>query len=188
MSDASDDIESATEQILDTLGADLDDPDFEETPRRVAGAFEEMCVRCFEDDKEHFDQLLSTTFPAEHSNLVTKKDTQAFSMCPHHLLPVEYHVDFAYLPNDQVVGLSKIPRLIKYAAKKPQKQEDYTEEIVELFTDEVDPKAAAVVVEGEHSCMTKRGVKSEGTMVTSAIRGQAMDSANVLQEFLELRQ
>jgi GTP cyclohydrolase I len=94
------------------------------------------------------------------------------SFCEHHLLPVVGQAHVAYIPNGQLVGLSKIPRVVDVLAKRPQMQERLTEELADLLVKELDARGVAVVIEGMHSCMTIRGVnKPESTLVTSAVRG-----------------
>jgi GTP cyclohydrolase I len=163
-------ISTATSDILDALGVDLSDENFRNTPNRVARAFREKCQRCFEDDEEFINNLLSRTFPSSHSHLIVIGSIKAYSLCPHHLKDVEYDVDFGYIPEDDVLGLSKIPRYVKYIAKKPLLQEDYTEELANRFYKVVKPKALIVMIRGIHSCMATRGVLSSAYEYCSASR------------------
>lgn len=176
--------------ILDELGVDQKDPDFRATPERVSRMFVETCQRCFEDDGERISQILSTTFPEAHDDFVVVDNIIAHSMCPHHLRVIDYEVDFGYIPAGQIIGLSKIPRLVKYLAKKPMTQEVYTEEIADRFYDTVQPRACIVHVRGEHHCMTSRGVETHGSRTTtSALRGEAHPDdgdPHIKQEFFDL--
>lgn len=180
----------AVSSILDELGVDQEDPDFRETPERVARMFVETCQRCFEDDEARIEDLVSTTFPEEHDEFIVIDNINAYSMCPHHLRVIEYKVDFGYIPGDEIIGLSKIPRLIKYLAKKPEVQEAYTEEIVDVFHDAVEPRACIAYVKGKHHCMTSRGVEAHNSQTTTtALRGDAHPDEgdpHIKEEFLKL--
>jgi GTP cyclohydrolase I len=179
-------IATATSEILNALNIDQSQPDYRNTPNRVARSYRETCARCFEDDEAKMDSILSTTFPAEHDNFVTVDNITAHSVCPHHLKDISYTVDFGYIPDDGVVGISKIPRLVKYAAKKPLMQEDYTEELAQRFDEAVDATAIVVHVKGVHNCMKTRGVKSDGVTHTTALRGKAQEEEHIKQEFFNL--
>lgn len=166
-------IASAAANILNALDVDQSHPDYRNTPNRVARSYRETCQRCFEDDEAKIDDILGTTFPSDHDNFVIIDNIEAYSLCPHHLKDIEYTVHFGYIPDEEVIGLSKIPRLVKYVAKKPLIQEQYTEVLTNRFMEALDPKACMVVVKGDHACMTTRGIKSNGKTITSAAKGDA---------------
>lgn len=179
-------IKNAASEILNALGVDQSDPDYRNTPNRVARSFIESNERCFEDDDERLDTILSTGFPSNHDDFVVIDNIQSFSMCPHHLKDIVYIVNFGYIPDEKVVGLSKIPRFVKYMAKKPMMQEEYTYELADVFTNRIDPKACIIHVEGVHHCMKTRGVKSNASTTTSALRGEAREDSTIKEEFFQL--
>jgi GTP cyclohydrolase I len=119
--------------------------------------------------------------------MVTLRDLRFESFCEHHLLPFTGVAHVAYLPKGQVVGLSKIPRVIDVLSKRPQVQERLTVEIAELLMSELDARGVAVIMEATHSCMTIRGVrKAEGVCITSAMLGAFRDRHATRAEVLAL--
>ena len=182
--------ERAANNILDGLkrmGFVLDDPNFKDTPKRVARAYYEI-FEGVKDTEEKVKNILATAFPSEgHNDMIVNTNIVAFSMCPHHLLPVEYRVAVAYIPNKngKVLGLSKLARLVELLAKQPMLQEDYTQKIAECLQT-IDPEGVAVKVEGRHMCMRMRGVRSvTSSVTTSAVRG-VFKEAEARNEFMML--
>lgn len=169
------------EAILDQLGVDRNDPNLQDTPRRVAAMFLEM----FHGLKEGAEPSV-TVFPNEegYSAMVMERDIPFYSMCAHHLVPFYGHAHIAYIPGKHIVGLSKIPRILEFYAKRPQIQERLTEQVADYLWNRLQPLGVMVVIEARHLCMEMRGVKKPGTLtVTSAIRG-AFENAKVREEFL----
>ncbi|BCW93742.1 MAG: GTP cyclohydrolase I FolE [Acidobacteriota bacterium] len=169
------------EAILDQLGVDRSDPNLQDTPRRVAAMFLEM----FHGLKEGAEPSV-TVFPNEerYSAMVMERDIPFYSMCAHHLVPFYGHAHIAYIPGKHIVGLSKIPRILEFYAKRPQIQERLTEQVADYLWQRLEPLGVMVVIEARHLCMEMRGVKKPGTLtVTSAIRG-AFENAKVREEFL----
>lgn len=169
------------EAILDQLGVDRNDPNLRDTPRRVAAMFLEM----FHGLKEGAEPSI-TVFPNEesYSAMVMERDIPFYSMCAHHLVPFYGHAHIAYIPGKHIVGLSKIPRILEFYAKRPQIQERLTEQVADYLWQRLEPLGVMVVIEARHLCMEMRGVKKPGTLtVTSAIRG-AFENAKVREEFL----
>ena len=117
----------------------------------------------------------------------TIEDIRFESFCEHHLLPFTGVAHVAYLPNGNVIGLSKIPRVIDVLAKRPQMQERLTEDLADLLMRELDAKGVAVVMEASHSCMTIRGVhKAQSSFVTSAMRGAFKERLATRSEVMSL--
>lgn len=169
------------EAILDALGVDRSDPNLHATPQRVAAMFLEM----FHGLKEGAEPSV-TVFPNEegYSAMVMERDIPFYSMCAHHLVPFYGHAHIAYIPGKHIVGLSKIPRILEFYAKRPQIQERLTEQVADYLWQRLEPLGVMVVIEARHLCMEMRGVKKPGTLtVTSAIRG-AFENAKVREEFL----
>jgi GTP cyclohydrolase I len=181
--------EKAANNILDGLkrmGFKLDDANFKDTPKRMARAYYEI-FEGVQDTDEKVANILSTSFPSDgHNDMVLDTNIIAFSMCPHHLLPVEYRVAIAYIPDPEghVLGLSKLSRLAILLAKQPALQEDYTQQIVKAL-EKIHPQGVAVMVEGRHMCMRMRGVRSpEASVVTSAVSGCFKENSATKMEFL----
>lgn len=158
--------------IMQTLNLDMHDPNFLETPRRVAKAYKEIFAGLSLDADKELEKILKTTFPAKYNEMVVAKNLQSWSMCPHHFLPVRLKVDLAYIPDEKVLGLSKMPRIVNLLAAKPCLQEQLTTDIVKAIEDILKPKGAIVRVSGEHLCMQMRGVKSrDSEVITTAFIG-----------------
>ncbi|MFI8597456.1 GTP cyclohydrolase I FolE [Kocuria koreensis] len=169
-------IEAAVREILAAIGEDPDRDGLKDTPARVARSYAEVFSGLGTDPTE----LLATTFDIDHSEMVLVKDIDFFSMCEHHLVPFYGLAHVAYIPgaSGRVTGLSKFARLVDLYAKRPQVQERLTTQIVEAIEDSLEPAGAMVVIEGEHMCMSMRGVQKPGAKtVTSAVRGQMRDTA-----------
>jgi len=169
--------------IMEELNLDLTDPNFEETPQRVAKMYLEM----FHGLREG-SQPKVTTFPNEegYHHMVIEKEIPFYSMCAHHFVPFYGHAHIAYIPEGSIVGLSKLPRILEFYAKRPQLQERLTEQVAEFLWSTLKPQGVMVVVEARHLCVEMRGVKKTGAMTTtSALRGCFADR-KVREEFLAL--
>ena len=169
--------------IIEILGLDPHDPNLAETPDRVAKMYLEM----FHGLSEGAEPKI-TIFPnSEHYQaMVMEKDIPFYSMCSHHFVPFYGHAHLAYIPNDKIVGLSKMPRILEFYARRPQLQERLTEQVAQFMADKLHPQGVMVVIEARHLCVEMRGVKKPGALtVTSAIRGIFYDRP-VREEFLDL--
>lgn len=172
------------EGLHDTYGLNLNDPNFTDTPKRVAKAYIEMNKGI---DISEVRDILMQNFPSEYDGLITENKIQTFSLCPHHFLPVRYEISFGYIPNENVLGLSKIPRFIKLLSQSPKLQEDFTQEIVNLFDEYVRPEGCGVFVKGWHLCMGARGISMPDTAtITSALKGNFKDNPSVKDEFFKI--
>src|SRR5215211_3129708 len=148
-------IRRAVREILLAVGEDPDREGLRETPDRVARMYAEVFQGLHQDPVQH----LQKRFTQKYDEMVTIKDIQFESFCEHHLLPFTGKAHVAYLPKGSVVGLSKIPRVIDVLARRPQVQEQLTEQVADLLMEELDARGVAVVMEASHSCMTIRGVR-----------------------------
>jgi len=169
--------------ILEELGLDLQDPNLHETDARVARMYVEMFAGLRSGSEPQV-----TCFPNDegYRAMVMEKDIPFYSMCAHHLVPFYGHAHIAYIPNDRIIGLSKLPRILEFYAKRPQLQERLTEQVVGFLEGMLKPQGAMVVIEARHLCVEMRGVKKPGcTTVTSAIRG-TFYKKEVREEFLDL--
>jgi GTP cyclohydrolase IA len=167
--------------ILELLRLDRCDPNLRETPERVAKMYLEMFHGLVEGAEPNI-----TTFPNEenYSSMVMERDIPFYSMCAHHLVPFYGHAHIAYIPRRRIVGLSKLPRVLEFYAKRPQIQERLTEQVADYLWGSLAPLGAMVVIEARHLCVEMRGVKKPGALtVTSAIRG-CFEDRRVREEFL----
>lgn len=180
-------IEKAVREILVAIGEDPDRDGLVATPGRVARMYAEICAGLHEDPDRH----LTTTFEADHDEMIMVRDIPLHSLCEHHLAPFIGTAHVAYIPNDdgRVIGLSKFARLIDGYAARPQVQERLTSQVADALDVCLDPKGVMVVVEAEHLCMSMRGVKKAGsTTVTSAVRGLFRTSVATRQEAMRFIQ
>lgn len=172
------------------LGIDLNDPNFKDTPHRVARLWEEFAAPN-KERSERIKYILSRKFPSEYKGMVVCHNIKAYSICPHHFVPIEYTINFAYIPDKYVLGLSKIVDVIKILCKAPKLQEDLGDEIVNIFMKELEPLGCMCVINGVHNCMTMRDVEArESSTITSALAGEFFKptpgKGNPREEFLQL--
>jgi GTP cyclohydrolase I len=176
-------IAARVREIIALLGLDLSDPNLVETPDRVAKMYLEM----FRGLAEGAEPKI-TAFPNDerYAAMVIEKDIPFYSLCSHHFVPFYGHAHLAYIPNDKIVGLSKMPRIVEFYARRPQLQERLTEQIAGFLEEQLVPQGVMVVIEARHLCVEMRGVKKPGALtVTSAIRG-IFYNRPVREEFLDL--
>lgn len=171
--------ESSAESFLRSYGVDVDSTHLQKTPRRMALAWAEMLTP---------REFTMTTFPneEEYDELVIVDDIPVQSVCEHHLLPFTGTATVAYLPNERIVGLSKLARVVEHFAKRPQTQERLTKQVAQCLEDALDPLAVGVVLSGVHTCMTLRGVHTPGSYtVTSTLTGNLRTDLGLRAEFLK---
>ena len=177
-------IASHVREIVRLLGLDPDkDANLVDTDRRVAKMYLDIFAGLDEGNRPKL-----TTFPNEerYTAMVMEKEIPFYSMCSHHFIPFYGHGHIAYIPNEKIVGLSKLPRLLEFFARRPQLQERLTEQVASTLEEELKPQGVMVVIEARHLCVEMRGVKKPGAVtVTSAIRGIFLEKA-VREEFLDL--
>src|SRR5574339_613380 len=156
-------IEKIIRQLLIELGENPNREGLVETPRRIAGMYEE--IFCGYGMSSELDVSFS-----EETNAIIVREIQFYSMCEHHMLPFYGKVHIAYIPNGKVFGISKLVRLVEKYSKRMQIQERLTKEIADEMM-KMDVKGGIVIAEGEHLCMKMRGVRNDSTMVTITHRG-----------------
>jgi GTP cyclohydrolase I len=172
--------ERAAADLLTALGADLQDEQLRDTPRRMAEAYAELLTP---------EAFHPTTFPNEqgYDELVLVRSIPFHSLCMHHLLPFHGVAHVGYLPGERIVGLSKLARVVELFARDLQVQERMTTQIAAWLQEQLEPKGVGVVLEAEHLCMSLRGVQKFGAKtVTSALHGLVRDDPRTRQEFLAL--
>jgi GTP cyclohydrolase I len=176
-------IENAVREILAAVGENPDREGLRATPTRVARMYQELFSGLEQNPADH----LVTAFTERYDEMVVLRDISFNSMCEHHLMPFEGKAHVAYLPDGQVVGISKLARVVDAYAHRPQVQERLTSQIADLLMSKLAAKGVAVVLEATHTCMTCRGIKKAGSiMVTSAVRGLCKSDARTRGEVISL--
>ena len=172
--------EQAVRDLLLALGRDPASPHLADTPRRVAESFTEMLT------PREFDL---TTFPNDehHDELVLARNIRVQSLCEHHMLPFTGIAHVGYLPDERILGLSKLARVVELFARDLQVQERLTVQVAKWLQDHLAPKGVGVVIEAEHMCMSLRGVQARGSRsITSSVHGVLRQDAASRQEFFML--
>jgi GTP cyclohydrolase I len=126
-------------------------------------------------------------FEERHASMVLVKDIEMYSLCEHHMLPFFGKVHVAYIPNNRIVGLSKLPRIVDIFARRLQVQERMTEQIADALSEALQPQGVGVIIEAYHLCMMMRGVEKQNSKtITSAMRGVFLEDMRTRDEFLRL--
>lgn len=176
-------IKEGIKLILEGIGEDPNREGLLETPDRVARMYDEIYAGIGADAKD----ILSKRFKVDSSEMVLEKDIVFYSTCEHHLLPFFGKAHIAYIPNGEVVGLSKLARCVEVYAKRPQLQEQLTSQIADAIMDNLKPLGVMVEIEAEHMCMTMRGIKKPGSKtVTIATRGSFADNESYQRRFFDM--
>lgn len=175
-------IEEAVHEMLVAFGEDPNREGLLNTPKRVARMYPEL-LSGYKTDTEKL--LNNAIFNVTYDDMVIVRDIEYFSLCEHHMLPFMGRAHVAYIPKGQVIGLSKIPRIVDMFARRLQVQEQMTRQIADFIMDLLKPQGVAVVVEGLHLCAMMRGVKKhDARMTTSTMLGTFRSRATTRQEFL----
>ena len=176
-------IQRAVREILIGIGEDPDRDGLLGTPERVADAYVYLFAGLAEDPTRHLD----VGFMESARDTVLVRDIPLASLCEHHLLPFIGKAHLGYAPNGQVVGLSKLARLVEGYARRPQLQERLTAQIADALYESLGSRGSIVVIEADHSCMTMRGVQKPGSItVTSAVRGIYEEDVSLRAETMAL--
>ena len=172
------------ERMLHLLGEDPQRNGLLSTPERVEKAMRWL-TRGY--NMSVHDAIGRAVFEEKHESMVVVKDIEMYSLCEHHMLPFFGKVHVAYIPNNRIVGLSKLPRIVDIFARRLQVQERMTEQIAEAISDALKPQGVGVIVEAYHLCMMMRGVEKQNSKtITSAMRGVFLDDMRTRDEFLRL--
>lgn len=171
----------AVEDLLEYIGEDLERPGLKETPLRVIQSYKEL-FSGYHQDPAHILKM----FQEPCDEMVILKDIEMVSCCEHHMLPFIGNAHIAYIPqNNQVVGISKLARLLEVYARRLQIQERICQQVVDALMKHVEPRGAACVIEASHLCISCRGVgKQNSKMITSCLKGVFLTDAAARSEFL----
>jgi len=171
-------------KVLELIGEDPKREGLLKTPERVAKAMQ-FLTQGYE--VEATEILKSAMFSEDYSQMVLVKEIEFYSLCEHHLLPFFGKAHIAYIPDGQIVGLSKLPRIVDVFSRRLQVQERLTNEIRDCIQNTLKPKGVAVVMEARHLCMQMRGVEKQSSLTTtSAFSGAFLESEKTRLEFMNL--
>ncbi|TIX52026.1 GTP cyclohydrolase I FolE [Alteraurantiacibacter aquimixticola] len=179
------DVQDAIRTLIRWSGDNPDREGLVDTPARVARAWKEYCQGYDEDPSHHLSRVFEEV--GGYDEIVLLKDIPFQSHCEHHMAPIIGKAAIAYLPNDHVVGISKLARVLHGYARRLQIQERLTAEVAECIWKHLEPRGVAVVIEASHACMTARGVRTPGVnMVTSRVMGLFRSDSKSREEVLKL--
>jgi len=184
VAESTESIAESMRKILLRIGEDPDREGLKKTPERFENAFRFMTSGYAQDPEK---VLNGAKFSVCYDEIIVVKDIEIYSLCEHHLLPFFGKCHVAYLPDKQVVGLSKIARLVNLYARRLQIQERLTSQIARAIDEKLKPLGVGVIIEARHMCMVMRGVEKQGSVaVTSAMLGTFRTNKQTRDEFLSL--
>ncbi|HHN48833.1 MAG TPA: GTP cyclohydrolase I FolE [Bacteroidales bacterium] len=170
-------------EVIKLLGEDPSREGLLKTPERVAKAMQ-FLTHGYDLNPEEI--ILSAMFREDYKEMVIVKDIEIYSMCEHHMLPFFGKAHVAYIPNEHIVGISKVPRVVDAYARRLQVQERLTRQIKEAFTNTLKPLGVAVVVEAQHMCMSMRGIQKQNSVTTTSDFSGAFLVDKTRAEFVHL--
>ena len=175
-------LEGLFAQIIENLGEDPSREGLVKTPLRAAKAMEFLTSGYHQSVDEILNKAI---FEEDYDEMVIVKEIEFYSLCEHHILPFWGKCHVGYLPQNRIIGLSKIPRIVDMFARRLQVQERLTREIAEALETALEPRGVAVVIEGQHLCMMARGVEKQAPkMTTNVMRGAFREDSSTRAEFL----
>ncbi len=169
--------------IINNLGEDINREGLEKTPERVAKAMQFLTHGY---GLNPLEIMKSALFTEDHKQMIVVKDIEVYSMCEHHMLPFFGKAHVAYIPNGNIVGLSKIPRIVDAFARRMQVQERLTDQIKDCIQEALNPLGVAVVIEAQHMCMQMRGIQKQNSVTTTSSFTGAFEKDKTRKEFISL--
>ena len=169
--------------IMETLGMDLEDDSLKDTPKRVA----KMYVKEIFSGLNPANKPKPTLFknPFKYNQMLVERNIAVFSNCEHHFVPIVGKAHVAYISNGQVIGLSKLNRIVQYCSQRPQVQERLTMQIANMLKEALSTEDVAVIIDAHHHCVSSRGIRDAGSStVTAEYSGQFLN-AETKSEFLK---
>lgn len=177
-------ITSHFKTIMETLGLDLNDDSLKDTPQRVAKMYVKEIFSGLNPDNEPAVTLFENKY--QYNTILVEKGITLFSYCEHHFVPILGKVHVGYISNGQVIGLSKINRLVQYYAKRPQIQERLTNQIAEGLKKAIGTENVAVVIDAIHLCVASRGIKDTNSSTITAHYSGKFINEETKNDFLAL--
>jgi GTP cyclohydrolase I len=175
-------IEFHFKQIMETLGLDLNDDSLKGTPSRVAKMYVDEIFSGLNPRNKPSISLFENKY--NYNSMLVEKDITFYSNCEHHFVPIIGKAHVAYFSNGQVIGLSKINRIVEYYAKRPQVQERLTNQIANELKTILKTQDVAVIIEAKHLCVSSRGIKDDSSSTTTSYYSGKFNDSEVKNEFL----
>ena len=170
-------------QIMDIMGLDLRDDSLNGTPRRVAKMFVQEIFKGLNPANKPEVSLFENKF--QYRQMLVEKQIKVQSFCEHHFLPIYGHAHVAYIANGQVIGLSKLNRIVDYFARRPQVQERLTVQIAQELREVLQTEDVAVYIEAKHMCVQARGIEHDDSITITSEYSGAFEQDSVRNEFLQ---
>jgi GTP cyclohydrolase I len=175
-------IESKFREIMEVLGLDISDDGLKGTPRRVARMYVKEIFSGLNPDTKPKISLFKKEYV--YNQMILEKDITIYSYCEHHFVPIIGKAHIAYFPNGNIIGLSKLNRIVQYYAKRPQVQERLTSQIAKELMGTLKTRDVAVFIEADHLCIKSRGIKDVNSKtITTEYNGKFMEAA-IREEFI----
>ncbi len=177
-------LEETCRTLLKEINEDPKREGLIKTPQRYAQALADLTVGYNQDINKIVNGAI---FHEDYSEMVIVKDIEFYSLCEHHILPFFGRATVAYIPNGKIIGLSKIPRIVKMFARRLQVQERMTDQITDAISSLLAPQGVACLIRASHMCMMMRGIQQQGSsMVTSSMRGIFLKNRATRNEFMKI--
>ena len=178
-------IEVAVADIMGAMGLDMNDDSLMDTPKRVAKMYVNETMWGL--DPELFPKCTVVANKMNYDTMVCERNIKTMSMCEHHLVTIDGKTTIAYIPNENVLGLSKLNRIVEYFARRPQIQERLNLQIAHALMYILDTQDVAVVIEAKHYCVASRGIEAAGSStITASLHGDFMNVPEIRSEFYSL--
>ncbi|MEO7046639.1 MAG: GTP cyclohydrolase I FolE [Ferruginibacter sp.] len=171
-------------EIMNILGLDMNDDSLSETPARVAKMYVKEIFSGLNPRNKPETKLFENRY--QYNEMLIEKNITLFTYCEHHFVPIIGKAHVAYISNGQVIGLSKINRIVQYFAKRPQVQERLTNQILEGLKEALQSEDVAVIIDAEHLCVASRGIKDTNSGTVTAAYSGKFQEEKIKQEFYNL--